>query len=155
EEGLQGIRVVKSFGREAYEAQRYGAAMNKTFQASLHMAVYNSLFGAVMLFLGFCAITAIMWYGGREGIAGRLTLGMISGFLIYGIAIAGSLGALGGLYAQLRAAVGGVQRVFEILDAAPSVQDAPGAEVLPASQGRITFQNVSFSYEAGAPVIQD
>src|SRR5262249_32133623 len=70
EEGLQGIRIVKSFGREAYEAQRYGAAMDKTFRAPLRMAVYNSSFAAVMLFLGFCAITAIMWYGGsiRENI---------------------------------------------------------------------------------------
>src|SRR5258706_5641618 len=108
-----------------------------------------------MAFLGFGSIAAIMWYGGREVIAGRLTLAMISGFLIYGIAIAASLGGLAGLYAQLRAAIGGVQRVFELLDTRPSVQDAPTAAALPASTGRITFQNVSFSYEDSVPVIQD
>ena len=108
-----------------------------------------------MLFLGFGAIAALIWYGGREVIAGRLTLALISGFLIYGIAIAASLGGLGSLYAQLRAAIGGVQRVFDLLDTNASVQDAPNAAVLPASQGRITFQNVSFSYEASVPVIQD
>src|SRR5258706_5417372 len=64
EEGLQGIRVVKSFGREPYETQRYNAAMEKTFHASLKMAVYNSLFTSVMMFLGFGSIGAIMWYGG-------------------------------------------------------------------------------------------
>src|SRR6478672_754973 len=48
EEGLQGVRVVKSFGREAYETQRYGTAMERTFRASLRMAVYNSSFTAVM-----------------------------------------------------------------------------------------------------------
>ena len=53
EEGLQGIRVVKSFGREGYETQRYDNAMDQTFSASLRMAVYNSLFGSVMMFLGF------------------------------------------------------------------------------------------------------
>ncbi|HEU5101468.1 MAG TPA: ATP-binding cassette domain-containing protein, partial [Roseiflexaceae bacterium] len=90
-----------------------------------------------------------------EVIAGRLTVALISGFLIYGIAIAASLGGLAGLYAQLRAAIGGVQRVFELLDTQPTVQDAPGAKALPASQGRITFQNVSFSYEASAPVLRD
>ena len=95
EEGLQGIRIVKSFGREDYETQRYGTAMEKTFQASLKMAVYNSLFGAVMMFLGFSSIAAIMWYGGREVIAGHLTLAMITGFLMYGISIAASLGGLG------------------------------------------------------------
>ena len=54
-----------------------------------------------MMFLGFGAIAAIVWYGGREVIAGRLTLPMITGFLIYGIAIAASLGGLAGLYGQL------------------------------------------------------
>src|SRR6476661_4896655 len=64
EEGLQGVRVVKSFGREAYETQRYGTAMERTFRASLRMAVYNSSFTAVMAFLVFASITAIMWFGG-------------------------------------------------------------------------------------------
>jgi subfamily B ATP-binding cassette protein MsbA len=155
EEGLQGVRVVKSFGREIYETQRYRSAMDKTFQSSLRMAVYNSLFSSVMMFLGFGAIAALIWYGGREVIAGRLTLALISGFLIYGIAIAASLGGLGSLYAQLRAAIGGVQRVFELLDTRAAVQDMPNAAVLPASQGRIAFQDVSFSYESSVPVLQD
>ncbi len=154
EEGLQGIRVVKSFGREAYETERYDTAMEKTFRASLQMAVYNSAFGSVMMFLGFGSIAAVMWYGGREVIAGRLTLAMITGFLMYFITIAASLGGLAGLYGQLRAAVGGVQRVFEILDTRASVEDAPGAVALPASRGRISFQNVSFRYEDDTPVIQ-
>ncbi|MGA7192822.1 MAG: ABC transporter ATP-binding protein [Anaerolineales bacterium] len=154
EEGLQGIRVVKSFGRETYEAQRYDTAMEKTFQASLQMAVYNSAFGSVMMFLGFGSIAAVMWYGGREVIAGRLTLAMITGFLMYFITIAGSLGGLANLYGQLRAAMGGVQRVFEILDTKASVHDAPNAIALPISKGKINFQNVSFSYEDNSPVIQ-
>lgn len=155
EEGLQGIRIVKSFGREGYETRRYDAAMEKTFRASLKMAVYNSLFTSVMMFLGFGSIAAIMWYGGREVIAGHLSLAMITGFLMYGISIAASLGGLGGLYGQLNAAIGGVQRVFEILDTQPSVRDAPEAAILPASQGRLSFKDVSFSYEQDVPVLQD
>jgi subfamily B ATP-binding cassette protein MsbA len=155
EEGLQGIRVVKSFGREDYETQRYDIAMEKTFQASLKMAVYNSAFGSIMMFLGFGSIAAVMWYGGHEVIAGRLTLATITGFLMYFITIAGSLAGLAGLYGQLRAALGGIQRVFEIIDTKPSVQDEPDAITLPASEGRINFKNVSFSYENDTPVIQD
>ncbi len=147
--------MVKSFGREGYETRRYNAAMEKTFQASLRMAVYNSLFGSVMMFLGFGSIAAIMWYGGREVIAGRLSVAMITGFLMYGISIAGSLAGLGGLYGQFSAAVGGVQRVFEILDTPPSVQDAPDATRLPSVQGEITFEDVSFSYDGAAPVLQN
>jgi subfamily B ATP-binding cassette protein MsbA len=119
------------------------------------MAVYNSAFGSLMMFLGFGSIAAVMWYGGREVIAGRLTLALITGFLMYFITIAASLGGLANLYGQLRAAIGGVRRVFEIIDTHPSVQDAPDAVTLPVSQGRITFENVCFSYEDGTPVIQD
>jgi subfamily B ATP-binding cassette protein MsbA len=154
EEGLQAIRVVKSFGREMYETQRYHNAMEKTFRASLRMAVYNSAFLALMSFLGFASIAGIMWYGGREVIAGRLTLAMIAGFLIYGISIAASLGGLAGLYGQFRTAIGGVQRVFEIIDTRPSVQDRPDAGTLPAARGGICFEQVSFSYDHDAPVLQ-
>jgi len=155
EEGLQGIRVVKSFGREDYETQRYSTAMEKTFRAALQMAVSNSLFGSVMMFLGFGSISAIMWYGGREVIAGHLSLALITGFLIYGISIAASIGGLAGLYGQLNVAVGGVQRVFELLDTQPTVQDAPDAQALSSSQGRISFENVSFSYDGEATVLQN
>ncbi len=155
EEGLQGVRVVKSFGREDYESRRYGNANDKTFHLSLRMAVYNSAFGSLMMFLGFGSIAAVMWYGGREVIAGRLTLAMITGFLMYFITIAASLGGLAGLYGQLRTAIGGVRRVFELIDTHPSVQDAADAVALPVSQGRITFEKVCFSYEDGTPVILD
>ncbi len=155
EEGLQGIRVVKSFGREEYEVSRYHNAMEKTFRASLRMAIYGSAFGALMMFLGFSTIAAIMWYGGREVIAGHLTLAMITGFLMYGVSIAASLGGMASLYAQLRSAIGGVQRVFEILDTTPSIQDEPNAAIMPAAQGQIRFENVSFTYDGEAPVLQN
>ena len=155
EEGLQGIRVVKSFGREAHETGRYNNAMHKTFHAALKMAVYSSLFASVVMFLGFTSIGAIMWYGGAEVIAGRLTLSMITGFLIYGISIAASLGGLGGMYGQINASVGGVRHVFEIMDMEPSVKDLPGAKPLTACRGSLTFQNVSFGYNKEVTVIKD
>jgi subfamily B ATP-binding cassette protein MsbA len=155
EEGLQGIRIVKSFGREEYEIQRYHNAMEKTFQASLRMALYGSAFGSLMMFLGFSTIAAIMWYGGHEVIAGHLSLAMITGFLMYGISIAASLGGMASLYAQIRSAIGGVQRVFEILDTSPSVQDEPNAVIMPAARGQISFENVSFTYDGEAPVLQN
>ncbi len=154
EEALQGIRVVKSFGREPYETARYTSSIQRTFRAAVRMAIAHSLFGTVMMFLGFGSIAAIMWYGGREVIAGRLTLAMINGFLMYGIMIAGSLAGLAGLYGQFRAAIGGVQRVFELLDLRPSVEDAPHALSLPPIDGRIHFENVTFEYETNVPVIR-
>jgi subfamily B ATP-binding cassette protein MsbA len=154
EEGLQGIRIVKSFGREQYETERYNKAMHKTFRAALKMAVYSSLFASVVMFLGFTAIGAIMWYGGAEVIAGRLTLSMITGFLIYGVSIAASLGGLGSMYGQINASVGGVKHIFEILDKEPAVKDLPGAKPLTDCRGRLTFQDVSFGYNKDVTVIK-
>jgi subfamily B ATP-binding cassette protein MsbA len=154
EEALQGIRVVKSFGREAHETRRYDSAVQKAFRAAVRMAVAHSLFGSVMMFLGFGTIAAIVRYGGAEVIAGRLSLAMISGFLMYGIVIAGGLAALAGVYGQFRGALGGVQRIFEILDLEPSVQDAAAAMVLPLAEGRIELDNVSFHYEKDVPVLR-
>ncbi len=155
EEGLQGIRVVKSFGREAYETDRYAGAAEETFHASVRMAVYQALFQALMMFLGLGSIAAILWYGGHEVMAGRLDLATMTGFLMYGIAIATSLGGLANLYGQLRAAIGGVERVFEILDSEPTVRDAPRAVELPPVRGRLSFDGVTFGYDPVTPVLQN
>lgn len=106
EEGLQGIRIVKSFAREDYEIARYEGAMRRTFKQSMRLAIFRSLFAAAMAFLGFGSIGAILWFGGREVLEGRLTLPMISGFLIYGFTIAANLGGLAGFYTSLREALG-------------------------------------------------
>lgn len=150
EEGLQGIRVVKSFAREPYEIDRYTNAMERTLAASLRLAVYRAAFGALMAFLGFGAIAAILWFSGQEVLAGRLAFATISGFIIYAITIAANLAQLSGLYSQFREALGAVQRVFEILDTQPTVSDMPGAAVLPHIRGAISFDHVCFAYEQAA-----
>lgn len=155
EEGLQGVRVVKSFAREPYEVDRYNAAMHETLDASLRLALFRAGFGALMAFLGFGAIAAILWYSGREVIQGRLEFSTISGFLIYAITIAASLGGLSNLYSQFREALGAVQRVFEILDTQPSVADQANAKELPHIQGAIHFDHASFGYESNLAVIKD
>lgn len=153
EEGLQGVRVVKSFAREAYEIQRYASAMERTFRASLRLALFRAAFGALMAFMGFSAIAAILWFSGREVIEGRMAFATISGFLIYAITIAATLGQLAGLYGQFREALGAVRRVFEILDTKPSVFDAPDAHPLPTVRGAIRFDHVAFAYEQTAHVL--
>lgn len=147
--------MVKSFGREQYEMQRFAAAMRATLRASIRQAFYNSSFSALMLPLGFGSLGAIIWYGGHEVIAGRLSMAMITGFLIYGIMIATSAGKIAGLYGQLRAATGGVQRVFQILDLRPSVRDSTHALTMPTMQGSIHFENVSFGYEESVPILKE
>lgn len=155
EEGLQGVRVVKSFTREDYEISRYNSAMQSMLRASLRLAFFRSGFGALMAFLGFSSIAAILWFSGQEVLAGRLEFSTISGFLIYAITIAANIGQLAGLYGQVREAMGAVQRVFEILDTAPTVQDAPDAQPLSTVKGAIKLNHVAFQYEMGTGVLED
>jgi subfamily B ATP-binding cassette protein MsbA len=152
-DGLTGIRVVKSFAREPYEIQRYTNDVRAVLKASLRLAASRSAFGGLMSFLGFAAIGAILWFGGHEVIAGRLTLAQISGFLIYGVTIAANIGGLANLYGQTREALGAVRRVFEILDTKPTIEDAPNAKTLKVAQGKITFENVSFRYDPRIAVL--
>lgn len=155
EEGLQGVRVVKSFVRESYEIERYERAMQRTLKAALRLALLRSGFGGLMAFLGFSGIAAILWFSGGEVLAGRMSFATISGFLIYAITIGASLAQLSGLYGQFREAVGAVRRVFEILDTQPTIGDAPDAVELPPVRGEIAFDNVSFEYETGQGVLHD
>ncbi len=146
EEGLSGIRTVKGFGREPFENQRYQGALTLTLTTALRLIAARAGFGSLMLLLGFGSLTAILWFGGRQVIAGTMSVGMMTSFLIYGFLIAAGMGNLAGLYAELRAATGAIARVFEIMDTEPTVVEAPDAQPMPPIEGRISFENVSFGY---------
>ncbi len=154
EEALGGVRIVRSFHREDHEVERFNTATQNAFSATLRGAAYRSAFGGVMAFLGFGALAAILWFGGREVIEGRLTLSMIAVFLIYGVTIAAGLGSLAGFYTNVRQSLGEVRRVFEILDMEPTIQDKPGAKALPPVAGRITFDQVGFHYDTKIEVLK-
>jgi subfamily B ATP-binding cassette protein MsbA len=146
EEGLSGIRTVKSFGREEFENRRYQTDLGRSLATALRATAARAGFGSLMLFLGFGAIAAILWFGGRQVISGAMSVGTITSFLIYGFLIAAGMGSLAGLYGELRAATGAIRRVFELLDTQPTVVEAPDAQPMPPIQGRITFEDVSFGY---------
>jgi subfamily B ATP-binding cassette protein MsbA len=155
EEALGGVRVVKAFTREPYEAQRYGDQMERAFAATMRLTVVRSAFGPLITFLGFGALAGILWFGGREVLAGRLTGGALIAFLVYGINIAASLGAFTSLYTQIQEALGATRRIFELLDEEPEIKDAPDARPLPLVKGRITFAGVSFSYPGTDRVLRE
>ncbi|MGH2523178.1 MAG: ABC transporter transmembrane domain-containing protein, partial [Anaerolineales bacterium] len=140
DEALSGTRVVKAFTREPYEVQRYGEQMERTFEATLRLTLIRAAFGPLITFLGFASLSAILWFGGREVLAGRLSGGSLIAFLVYGINIAGSLGAFTSLYTQIQEAIGASRRIFELLDEQAEIRDAPDAHPLPPVEGRITFE---------------
>jgi subfamily B ATP-binding cassette protein MsbA len=150
EEALSGVRVVKAFTRETYEARRYGEQMQRAFGATMALTRVRAAFGPLITLLGFAALAGMLWFGGREVLAGRLTGGALIAFLVYGLNIAGALGSFTSLYGQLQEALGASRRIFELLDEVPEIRDAPGALTLPPLSGRLSFEHVSFTYPVAA-----
>jgi subfamily B ATP-binding cassette protein MsbA len=155
EEALSGIRVVKSFGREAWEQERYERDLRGVVGMATRLVTARGLFGALMTILGFGTLIVILWYTGRQVIEGSLTLGSLTAFLLYGITIGTSLSSLAGIYGQFQEGAGAVARVFEIIDERPTIGDREGAADLGAVAGRITFEGVTFGYTEGRAVVRD
>ena len=122
---------------------------------AIRLVTWRSSFGATMTFLGFSALIVILWYTGSQVIEGSLTLGALTSFLLYGVAIGTSLGTIAGLYGQFQEGAGAVQRVFELIDEQPTISDEADTPDIGAVGGRITFEGVSFQYEPGRPVLRD
>lgn len=155
EEAMQGIREVKAFVREEFEVARYRRAMDRTFAAALRLTRLRAVFGPLIFSLMFMGIAAVLWFGGREVVAGRLTAGGLTSFLFYMFFIAGSFGAFTGIYTQLQEAAGASRRIFEIMDTEPEIQDKPGALTMGRAEGRIAFEGLSFTYDERADVLED
>jgi subfamily B ATP-binding cassette protein MsbA len=153
EEGFQNVREVKSFVRENYQGGRYNAALDRALHAAFRLVRARSVLGPVVHFLFLANIALIVWYGGREVMAGRLTRGELVAFLVYVAIVGEMMSELGWVYSQFQETLGATQRVFQILDTAPDIQNAPGARALDHIEGRITFEDVSFTYDDRQPVL--
>jgi subfamily B ATP-binding cassette protein MsbA len=155
EEALSGIRVVKSYVREDWELERYDTDLRSVVATGSRLALWRASFGALMGLLGFGALAGLLWYTGHQVIDGELGIGTLTGFLLYGVAIAASLGTIAGLYGQFREGTGAITRVFEIIDTRPTVVDASNARPMPAVAGRIELDGVSFGYSPDRLVLRD
>ena len=151
EESIAGVRVVQSFTREPYEIGRFRKSIETTFGLAMKRTRLSALFGPLISFCAFAAIVAILWFGGQEVLAGRLSAGQLVTFLILTMTVAGSIGQFSGLWTGLQEALGATQRLFEILDTHTDVVEQPDAKPLPRAAGRITFENVSFAYRLARP----
>lgn len=154
-EVFQNVRSVKGFVREDYETARYAQATENVLGAALRQARLHALLNPLVDFLFLVTIALIVWYGGREVMAGRLSSGELVAFLVYAAVIGQMFAELAGMAAQFQETLGATERVFELLDTAPDVQDAPGAATLDDVDGRITFEHVSFTYDERQQVLRD
>ncbi len=156
EESVSAVRVVQAFGREPYEVERYGNAVEALFGAARRRAVVMATFWNSVGFLFLAALVGIFWLGGREVLADRLTTGDLVAFIFYALNIARTVSGASRIYTSFNAAAGASERIFELLDTDPEIQDAPGATALePPVEGRVAFEHVTFGYDADRPVLHD
>lgn len=155
EEVISSIKVVKSYNREAYEKQRFEECIETAFDAEVKKVKVSAFFGPFVLFLTFLVSALLVWYGGREVMAGATTPGELAAFFLYAIIIAGPIGTFVRLYTQSQEALGAIRRVYEILDTKPLIRDPENPVIFDQVEGAIEFDHVSFGYRKDVPVLKD
>lgn len=146
EERLSGIRTVRAFAREEFEAQNYEKASNLALDLSLTRALLSAGFQGLMSFAGYSAIAIVLWTGGRFVAQGSMSFGELSAFILLTFTMAFALSTLSALWGDFARALGASERVFELLAREPEIQSGSG--LVANCQGVLRFESVSFSYPA-------
>jgi ATP-binding cassette subfamily B protein len=144
---IPGVRVVKAFAAEDREVNRFNETSEEYFQSSMKAAKLSTLYFPIMGFATFAGGIIIRWFGGRDIITGDMTLGDLMLFMGYMWQFYSPIQGLTRLNHTLQMAAAAAERVFEILDAQPEVDDKKDAIDLPVIRGDIKFEDVVFSYD--------
>lgn len=155
QETISGIRVIKSFAREDYETNRFKQENFFNFRAQMKTSQLLATLTPVIEFLSAIGVTVIIWYGGMEVINGNLTSGALIAFLIYVVNLSNPVKRLSRVYGNIQRSLAAAERVFEILDTEPDIKDMPGAVDLPAVEGHVALQQVSFAYSSGQYALRE
>ena len=152
---LSGIRVVKAFAQEPREFEHFQHTSESLRQSRTKVERATTSFTAIMA-LVFSLGGLIVWYvGGRDVLAGQMTLGSLMAFLAYLAMFYAPLATLSQLTTWLTSFMTGCQRVFELIDTPTETRDAESPTRLERATGEIRFENVSFGYERHRPVLKD
>jgi subfamily B ATP-binding cassette protein MsbA len=152
-ENIQGNRVVKAFGQEAYEQRRFAEQDRRLFQIAMRASRIRSL--PITEVLAGIAVAGIIWYGGSSVIHGSRTQGAFIAFIITLFLLYEPFKRLVRTNYTIQQGLAGAERVFELLDTPAQVVDRPDARVLEGVRDAIEFHDVSFAYEPGEPVLRN
>ena len=156
QENLSGIKVVKAFTREKSEERKFDDAADSLMDQHIYVARFFSLLFPLMLLIAGLGQAIVLYFGGRQMIAGNLTLGEWQEFSIYLVFLFFPAAQLGMIITQMSQASASATRIFEILDTKNEVTDKPDAIPLPQVEGRVKFEDVSFRYfNSGEPVLKE
>jgi subfamily B ATP-binding cassette protein MsbA len=147
QETISGIRVVKSFGREEYEYERFSNENFENFRANMKNSQLNATLTPITELLASLSFIIILWYGGREVMAGKMTPGELTGYFALLLYITNPLKSLTRLSGTIQRALAAAERIFEVIDIEPTVRNKKDAKELNDINGYIEFKDVKFSYK--------
>jgi len=145
EETLQNIHTVKAFTNESLEYGRYRTEMGNVVDTSLKLARYRAVFSSFIIIVLFGVIFFILWYGAKLVQQDAMTIGQLVSFISYTAIIGGAIGSLGNFYTEIVTALGGTERIRDILSE-PAEIEVPESATRPDVRGHIRFDDVHFEY---------
>ncbi|MFC1930307.1 ABC transporter ATP-binding protein [Chloroflexota bacterium] len=155
QENLTGVRVVRAFAREDMESMKFRRQAEIIYKQEIESNNLLATNSPVMSFALLFAMGIILWYGGRQVVAGVLTQGELAQFLLYLVMLNMPVRMIGWLTILFSRAMSSGQRIFEIIDEVSPVRDRQGAFSPDEVRGNVRFENVSFNYESHAGVLKD
>ncbi len=155
QEHISGIAIVQLFRRERVASKAFDEVNDAHRAANIESIFYYSVFYPALDFLSALGMASIVWYGGWQVLRGRMTIGAVVAFLQYSKRFYRPLMDLSEKYNILQAAMASSERIFQLLDAEPTIA-APPSPVVPAGplRGEIAFEDVRFSYKAGEEILK-
>ncbi len=148
-EAFTGHRIVKAFGTESLEGEKFAKAGLSLFRTNMKVTAALASLPPLMELLGGIAMAAALWYGSQQIASGRLTTGEFTSFIAALFLMYGPAKKLSRVNANIQQAIAASDRIFEWLDVHTEVHEKPGALVLPPFSRAIAFEDVSFGYEDG------
>ena len=151
EEGISGIRIVKAFSREGFMLERFRRSVGRVFDQEIFSTRLQAFYSPLIGFLPSLGLAVVLLVGGRQVIAGNLSLGDFTAFYTYVVILAAPMRMLGIAMGMAQRAIASGNRLFEILDREPQIESPPGAPPLPPGGGRVEMRGVSLRYKSGRP----
>ncbi len=153
-ESISGIRVTKSFTRETLNMRNFNDLNHSYFDANVDATRLTALFFPGVDFMGSLATALVIGVGGWLVLGDNLTTGTLIAFVLYIDRLFQPIRELAQRYNTFQATMAASERIFNLLDNEPDIQDTPGAVELPPIQGHVRFENVRFGYKNGEPVLR-
>lgn len=147
EETLNAIRSIQALALEPYETQRFSKHIDNALVVALARIRTRAFLTALVIMLVFGAIITVLWFGGKDVLSGNITPGDLSAFVFYSVVVAGAVGAISEVVADLQRAAGAAERIGELLMMHPEITSPIHPTLLPSPlHASVSFDQVSFSY---------